>query len=165
MWMGFAEDHKAGTYRLYNTATGKIILSRDVTFLRKSMKDYETQRLINTCRTFKRQISSNSEVDDDDEDDEELPPLVTDDEGDSDDESTESMLPDPDSAGSTPDDDNADDSISSRVSRNLPGILRDSDTELNEKQIRALRNLEGSFLNPDATRLLSRANSSGTHNT
>ena len=33
MWMGFAKNHKAGTYRLYNQKTNKLIISRDVTFI------------------------------------------------------------------------------------------------------------------------------------
>ena len=31
--MGYAKLHSAGTFRLYNPATRKVILSRDVTFL------------------------------------------------------------------------------------------------------------------------------------
>ena len=110
-----------------------------------------------------------------------MPNLVSDVEEEEDDESVESMPPDSDSAGSIladgrskshdsveggskPGDDDAD-SILSRVSRNLPGILRNSAVALNEKQICALRKLKGSFLNPDAKRLLSRATDPGTHNT
>ncbi len=66
--------------------------------------------------------------------------------------------------GSKPDD-NDTENILSRVSRNLPGILCNSTVSLNEKKICALRELEGSFLNSDATCLLSCATDPGTHNT
>ena len=32
-WIGYASDHAAGTYRLYNPGTGPVIMSRDVRFL------------------------------------------------------------------------------------------------------------------------------------
>jgi hypothetical protein len=32
-WIGYAQDHAAGTYRLYNQDTGRVIMSRDVVFL------------------------------------------------------------------------------------------------------------------------------------
>ena len=32
-WMGYTRDHSAGTHRMYNHVTKRIILSRDVTFL------------------------------------------------------------------------------------------------------------------------------------
>ena len=32
-WIGYASDHAAGTYRLYNPSTGRVIMSRDVRFL------------------------------------------------------------------------------------------------------------------------------------
>jgi hypothetical protein len=32
-WIGYAHNHAAGTYRLYNPGTGRIIMSRDVVFL------------------------------------------------------------------------------------------------------------------------------------
>ena len=34
LFVGYAKMHAAGTYRLFNPATRKIILSRDVTFIR-----------------------------------------------------------------------------------------------------------------------------------
>jgi len=33
LFVGYAKMHAAGTYRLFNPATRKIILSRDVTFI------------------------------------------------------------------------------------------------------------------------------------
>ena len=164
MWMGFAEDHKSGTYCLYNPATRKVILSQDVTFLRKHLKDYEAERLINTRRTFKRQVSSKFEVDKDD-DDNDVPHLVSEDGEESDDDLEESELDDPDSVGSNPENENAVGDISSRVSKNLPGILRDSSVPLTERQIKALRNLKASFLNPEATRLLDCTKLPSTENT
>ena len=36
LWVGYAEDRAAGCYRALNLQTRKILLSRDVTFLRKT---------------------------------------------------------------------------------------------------------------------------------
>ena len=84
------------------------------------MKDNKAEWLINTRQTFKQQILSKSEVDDDNDYDNKLPPLVTDEEEDSDDKPMESMLHNPDTAGSNLIRDNADSSILFRVSRSLP---------------------------------------------
>ena len=35
IWLGYAENQKAGTYRVLNTTTNKVIITRDVMFLRK----------------------------------------------------------------------------------------------------------------------------------
>ena len=32
-WIGYAYNHAAGTYRLYNPGTGRVIMSQDVVFL------------------------------------------------------------------------------------------------------------------------------------
>ncbi len=36
IWLGYTKNHKAGTFHLYNTITGRILLSRDVTLMRKT---------------------------------------------------------------------------------------------------------------------------------
>ena len=36
IWVGYAENHPAGTYRIFNPKTRKIILTQDMTFLQKS---------------------------------------------------------------------------------------------------------------------------------
>ena len=41
IWVGFAESHQVGTYSMYNPKTKKIILIKDVTFLKKSYGDYD----------------------------------------------------------------------------------------------------------------------------
>jgi hypothetical protein len=150
MWMGYAKDHKAGTYRIYNPTTRKLFLSRDVTFLRKSMKDHKSQMLENRRRIFKTQLSSDSDVSDSDDEDDDIPNLVTDDESDSSEDEDEESLDPPGpnlvGTGSNPDQDNADDIIARRVSENLRGELRRSNPNtLDPKVIRALKQLEGSF--------------------
>ena len=35
IWVGYAENHPTGTYRIFNPKTKRIILTRDVTFLQK----------------------------------------------------------------------------------------------------------------------------------
>ncbi len=40
IWLGYAKYHKVGTYILYHMITGKIVLSRDVIFMRKTFHDY-----------------------------------------------------------------------------------------------------------------------------
>ena len=39
IWVGYAKNHPTG-YRIFNTKTKQIILTRDVTFLRKSYGEY-----------------------------------------------------------------------------------------------------------------------------
>ncbi|MCP4747478.1 MAG: transposase family protein, partial [Desulfobacteraceae bacterium] len=85
MWMGYAKNHKAGTYRLYNPATRKLIMSRDVVFLRKLTKDFEAEKLKNHCRTFKWQFSTDHDEDESD-DESSLPELVPGEDSDSEEE-------------------------------------------------------------------------------
>ena len=40
IWVGYAENHPACTYRIFNPKTKKIILTQDVTFLQKSYGEY-----------------------------------------------------------------------------------------------------------------------------
>ena len=40
MWIGYAANHAAGTHRVWNPVTNKIILTRDVLFLGKSYGDW-----------------------------------------------------------------------------------------------------------------------------
>ena len=40
IWVGYAENHPAGTYQIFNPKTKKIILTRDMTFLQKSYSEY-----------------------------------------------------------------------------------------------------------------------------
>ena len=43
-WVGYAKDHPVGTYRLFNPASKKIVVSRDVTFLRDLSKQGASRR-------------------------------------------------------------------------------------------------------------------------
>ena len=40
IWVGFAKGHPIGTYQVFNPKTKKIILTKDVTFLQKSFREY-----------------------------------------------------------------------------------------------------------------------------
>ena len=44
IWLGYAKDHKAGTYCMYSTTTGKCILTRDVIFLRKTYAEFKQDK-------------------------------------------------------------------------------------------------------------------------
>ena len=44
IWLGYAKDHKAGTYRMYSPTTGKCILTRDVIFLRKTYAEFKQDK-------------------------------------------------------------------------------------------------------------------------
>ncbi|MCP4744763.1 MAG: hypothetical protein GY874_01280, partial [Desulfobacteraceae bacterium] len=163
MWRGYAKDHKAGTYRLYNPTTRKMIMSRDVVFLRKSTKEYEAERLENHCRTFRYQFSSKSEEDESNDDDLK-PELVSiddsDDLGEHENLNQQSQVHFPPVVNTVPNDD----TISARVSSGLRGVLQTNSNLQDPKVHRALRQLEGSFINPKGTDLLNRANDTGTHN-
>ena len=40
IWVGYADNHPTGTYRIFNPKTKRIILTRDVTFLNKSYGEF-----------------------------------------------------------------------------------------------------------------------------
>ena len=40
IWVGYTENHPTGTHRIFNPKTKRIILTRDVTFLKKSYGAY-----------------------------------------------------------------------------------------------------------------------------
>eukprot|EP00984_Skeletonema_dohrnii_P022875 scaffold11976_cov67-Skeletonema_dohrnii-CCMP3373.AAC.1 len=40
IWLGYAANHAAGTYRIYNPRTRQVILSRDVHFLKETYGEY-----------------------------------------------------------------------------------------------------------------------------
>ena len=44
IWLGYADNHAAGTYRVYNPETRRVRLSRSVTFLRESYGDYNKRK-------------------------------------------------------------------------------------------------------------------------
>ena len=45
MWLGYAKNHPAGTYRVLNLKTRKVIITRDVLFLRRSYGDWENDKI------------------------------------------------------------------------------------------------------------------------
>ena len=43
MWTGYAADHAAGIYRVWNPKTRKVIETRDVIFLRKNYGEWKKE--------------------------------------------------------------------------------------------------------------------------
>ena len=78
LWMGYARDHSAGTFRLYNPATRKMFLSRDVIFLGETSKEVEIeendQTMELTPTTDLALRDGNYDQDDVDDDEPEKPP-------------------------------------------------------------------------------------------
>ena len=70
--LGYAKKHKAGTYRLYNMVTGRILLSRDVAFMRKTFQEYEKDNALKPHEKYDDHDSSppKSKYDEDDNGDE-----------------------------------------------------------------------------------------------
>ena len=44
MFLGYADGHAAGTYCIWNPETKKMIISRDVIFLRKNYGDWNQEQ-------------------------------------------------------------------------------------------------------------------------
>jgi hypothetical protein len=97
IWLGYAKDHAIGTYRVYNPKTNKVLLTRDVTFLRESHNDWvaeeeptlvlEIENEVDAPVATANPVSTINDADDDEDGD--IPPLVnyvTDSEDESDDE-------------------------------------------------------------------------------
>ena len=67
VWVGYAADHAAGTHRVLNPKTGKISLTRDVTFLRQSYGDWKEKKELEQKREVEvppHSILRNAEEDD-----------------------------------------------------------------------------------------------------
>ena len=81
LWMGYAKDHSAGTFRLYNPATRKVILSRDVTFLGETLEevndeieeDHQTMEITPTSDSALRDGNYHQNTEDDEP---EMPALI-----------------------------------------------------------------------------------------
>ena len=78
MFVGYAEDHAGDVYRMWNPATKKIVLSRDIQWLNKSYGEWKGISQVNVIHT------APSKPDDDDDDD-----------GDTDTEGTDAVPADP----------------------------------------------------------------------
>ena len=96
IWLGYAKDHAIGTYRVYNPKTNKVLLTRDVTFLRESHNDWVAEEEPALVLEIEDEVDAPvattnpvSIIDDADDEDGDIPPLgnyVTDSEDESDDE-------------------------------------------------------------------------------
>ena len=67
MWTGYAPDHTAGVYRVWNPKTRKVIETRDVIFLRKNYGDWKKENeeaIKNPGLVMKETISTIDEIDD-----------------------------------------------------------------------------------------------------
>eukprot|EP00970_Alexandrium_tamarense_P003304 scaffold525_cov112-Alexandrium_tamarense.AAC.1 len=83
IWLGYAKDHAIGTYRVYNPKTNKVLLTRDVTFLRESHNDWvaeeeptsvlEIENEVDTPVATANPVSTINDADDDEDGD--IPPL------------------------------------------------------------------------------------------
>ena len=81
LWMGYAKDHSVGTFRLYNPATRKVILSRDVTFLGETLEevndeieeDHQTMEITPTSDSALRDGNYHQNTEDDEP---EMPALI-----------------------------------------------------------------------------------------
>ena len=71
IWLGYAKDHAVGTHRIYNPNTRKVILTRDVVFLRQSFGQYVSKDKSAESRVIENQ---NTIAEDDDE--EAIPSLL-----------------------------------------------------------------------------------------
>ena len=72
-WLGCAKDHAKDTYRIYNPATKKLVLSRDVTFLPNQEKRSTSTKELGTIPEKEEYESLHPYVTDDDE----IPPLMS----------------------------------------------------------------------------------------
>ena len=67
MWTGYAPNHAAGVYRVWNPKTWKVIETRDVIFLRKNYGDWKKENeeaIKNPGPVMKETISTVDEIDD-----------------------------------------------------------------------------------------------------
>src|SRR5210317_1107884 len=156
IWLGYAENHAAGTYRVLKTLTEKVNLTRDVTFLRKSYGNWvDDQEKLSSIPNSNDQ----SDDEDEDEDEDELPPLVppgnyvSDDEDESDEEDEEEgqnssfhTAKEANQSFQTAFEEKEDDSIFETPS----GEFKEASPP-NPCLYRAMKELESAFLNPEAT--------------
>lgn len=94
IWLGYAADHAAGTYRVYNQRTQQVIFTRDVQFLKQTYGEYHKAKAEEAER--EKSNTPMTILDDDDSDsDDDIPALnhnvVSDDES-SDEEDEENLL-------------------------------------------------------------------------
>ena len=142
LWMGYADDHSAGTYRLYNPATRKIILSRDVTFLGEIK---ETEKVKEVTAIPKLALQSKEYDEDSDDEYADMPVLIN--------------------RNYVSDSDNSDNELEDEEEEHFMNYNEDvmdeediiseeqNPPDFNPKVARAMRNLQSSF-NPEATRVL-----------
>ena len=142
LWMGYADDHSAGTYRLYNPATRKIILSRDVTFLGEIK---ETEKVKEVTAIPKLALQSKEYDEDSDDEYADMPVLIN-----------RNYVSDSDNSDNELEDEEEEHFMNYKedVMDEEDVILEEQNPpDFNPKVARAMRNLQSSF-NPEATRVL-----------
>ena len=136
LWLGYAKRHAAGTFRLYNSKTNRIIQSRDVIFTRSK----STQVLSTVVEEEVVPISQMGEMDEDDDtdsDEEDDKPHLIPEVSDSDESGTEESDTDLDNESNSDAD-----------------TLEDTATLAeNPKVVAAMKKLNSSF-NPDAHKIV-----------
>ena len=159
IWLGYAKSHKAGTYQVLNTTTNKVIITNNVVFLCKNYAEW----IEGHTKTPKDLNSILSNVDSDNKSIEPIQQsnLVSDYEI-INDEASEQQKDDPNLSFHTAADRNDITNMSFHTpgdldTERLSGKLRKVDTPPNPIVLRALKQLEGSFCNPEATKIVREA--------
>jgi hypothetical protein len=75
IWLGYAADHAAGTYRVYNPQTRQVIFTRDVQFLNQTYGKYHKAKVIKEAEREKSNKPMTIVHDDDSDDDDDIPKL------------------------------------------------------------------------------------------
>eukprot|EP01083_Nonionella_stella_P004795 13981_1 len=133
IWLGYAEGHAVGTYRVYNPETKKVILSRDVTFIHA---EHENK----SAEAVPKSILSDI-IDDDSDDDIPGTNVVSDSESDDDDDDDME-----DATFHTAGDISADEDDDE--------VVPSPETTINPRVLREMRKLDASY-NPEAREIIS----------
>lgn len=151
-WLGYAKNHAAGTYRLLNCKTNRIIQSRDVIFTRKNSTQV-LSTIVEEVTVPMSQMGNDDEDEDTESDDEDEIPHMIPEVSDSDESSTEES-DDESSHG----EDSEDETLSDADTLEDTATLAE-----NPKVVAAMKKLSSSF-NPDASKIVraSRRSLSGT---
>jgi hypothetical protein len=75
IWLGYAADHAAGTYRVYNPQTKQVIFTRDVQLLNQTYGEYHKAKAIKDAEREQSNTPMTIVHDDDSENDDDIPEL------------------------------------------------------------------------------------------
>ena len=147
IWLGYAKDHAIGTHRIYNPKTKAVILSRNVVFLRKSLRECSLGNDVSE----KQQVQLPTTIEDDDSDDVPIPPLAR-------------MISDDESTGNTEENEMGEDfeTPSENVDDDELEVVPSPVTTVNHKVINAMKKLSASY-NPEADKVIDRITRGNTN--